>query len=155
MQEKLDMKIDQVYHWTDSTSVLKCILNESKRSYTFESNRLASIHSESPRDWIYVNRAENPADDGFKGMKLEALMGNNRWISGSLGLERSSWPAVIKVSELKDDDPEVRKEIEIYVGDENPLIQYRSSWRKLKKSVAWLLRYKQWLSGKLCKGSNS
>ena len=129
------MKVDRVYHLTDSTSVLKCILNESKRFHTFESNRLASIHSESsPREWRYVNSDVNPADDGSKGMKLKALMTNDRWISGPQFLlkEESSWPVLITVPELKDDDPKVRKEIQIYVtvGDENALdklIQYHSS----------------------------
>ena len=40
IREELDMTIDQVYYWTDSTSVLKCINNKSKRFHTFESNRL-------------------------------------------------------------------------------------------------------------------
>ena len=46
IQEELDMEIQRVYHWTDSTSVLKCIVNESKRFHTFESNRSTIIHSE-------------------------------------------------------------------------------------------------------------
>ena len=40
IREELDMTIDQVYYWTDSTSVLKCINNKSKRFHTFESNHL-------------------------------------------------------------------------------------------------------------------
>jgi hypothetical protein len=153
IQEELDMEIQRVYHWTDSTSMLKCIVNESKRFHTFESNRLTIIHSESsPKEWRYVNTDANPADDGSKGMKLENLMKNNRWITGPqfLWQEASSWPAMIEIPKLKDDDPEVRKEIQVYTtaSDENPLdklIQYHSSWWKLKRSVAWLLRYRRWL----------
>ncbi|XP_022784343.1 uncharacterized protein LOC111324942 [Stylophora pistillata] len=40
IQEELDMTIDRISYWSDSTSVLKCINNESKRFHTFESNRL-------------------------------------------------------------------------------------------------------------------
>ena len=60
---------------------------------------------------------------------------------------------MIEVPQLTDDDPEVRKEIQVYttVSEVNPLdklIQYYSSWRKLKRSVAWLLRYRRWLRGR-------
>ena len=34
IREELDMTIDQVHYWTDSTSVLKCINSESKRFHT-------------------------------------------------------------------------------------------------------------------------
>ena len=65
IREELDMTIDQVCYWTDSTSVLKCINNESRRFHTFESNRLTVIHNGSkPSEWEYVNRDDNPADDG-------------------------------------------------------------------------------------------
>ena len=44
---ELDIQIGNVFYWTDSTFVLKCINNESKRFHTFESNRLTIIHSGS------------------------------------------------------------------------------------------------------------
>ena len=71
IREELDMTIDQVHYWNDSTSVLKCINSESKRFHTFESNRLTVIHNGSkPSEWKYVNRDVNPADDGSKGLKI-------------------------------------------------------------------------------------
>ena len=47
VQEELDLTVQQVYYWTDSMSVLKCIHNENRRFHTFESNRLSVIHSGS------------------------------------------------------------------------------------------------------------
>ena len=47
IREELDMTIDQVHYWTDSTTVLKCINNESKRFHTFESNRLTVLYNGS------------------------------------------------------------------------------------------------------------
>ena len=47
IREELDLTIQNVYYWTDSTSVLKCIHNESKRFHTIESNRLMVIHNGS------------------------------------------------------------------------------------------------------------
>jgi hypothetical protein len=67
IQEELDLEIERIYYWTDSMSVLKCINNKSKRFHTFESNRLTVIRSGSdPSQWTYVNRDDNPADDGSK-----------------------------------------------------------------------------------------
>ena len=65
IREELGMTIDNVCYWTDSTSVLKCIDNESKRFHTFESNRLTVIRNGSkPSEWKYVNRGDSSADDG-------------------------------------------------------------------------------------------
>ncbi|XP_022803018.1 uncharacterized protein LOC111340435 [Stylophora pistillata] len=52
IQEELDMRIDSVSYWSDSTSVLKCINNESKRFHTFESDRL------SDTQWFQTLRVE-------------------------------------------------------------------------------------------------
>ena len=115
IREELDMTIDRVCYWSDSTSVLKCINNESKRFHTFEANRLTVIRNGSkPSEWRYVNRDDNPADD----------------------------------------DVEVRKEAQIYVSAVqsnvlDDLISYYSCWWKLKCSIAWLLRYKQYLQMKV------
>ena len=157
VREEIDLPVQRVYFWTDSTSVLKCINNESKRFQTFESNRLTIIHSESyPKEWRYVNRDVNPADDGSKGLKLEALLEDDRWIRRPqfLWKDECSWPKIVEIPELRDDDPAVRKEAQIYSivvnGDAlDKVIGYHSSWWKLRRCVAWLLRYKQYIRGKL------
>ena len=83
IREELDMTIDQVHYWIYSTSVLKCMNNESKRFHTFESNRLTVIHNGSrPSKWKYVNQDDNPADDGSKGLKINAMLKNDRWLKG-------------------------------------------------------------------------
>ena len=77
MREELDVAIQRVYYWTDTTSVLKCINNESKRFHTSESNLITIIHSESsPKEWRYVKR------DGSKGWKLDTLLKDERWLKG-------------------------------------------------------------------------
>ena len=148
IREELEIKIDQVNYWTDSTTVLKCLYNDTKRFHTFESNRLTTIRSlSSTSDWRYVNRDDNPADDASKGLRLDEMMKNSRWLNGPAFLwkEETSWPAMIEVPTLKDSDPEVRKESRIYtaaaVQDSiESLIQHYSSWWKLKRAFAWLLR---------------
>ena len=157
IREELDMTIDRVCYWTDSTSVLKCINNESKRFHTFESNRLTVIHNGSnPTEWQYVNRDDNPADDGSKGLKIDAMLKNDRWLKGPkfLWKDESHWPKTIEIPVLEDDDVEVRKEAQIYISTLqsnvlDDLISYYSCWWKLKCAVAWLLRYKQYLRMKV------
>ena len=105
IREEIDLPVQRVYFWTDSTSVLKCINNESKRFQTFESNLLTIIHSESyPKEWGYVNRDVNPADDGSKGLKLDALLKNDRWIRGPqfLWKDENSWAKMVEIPEFRE-----------------------------------------------------
>ena len=163
IREELDMTVDRVCYWTDSTSVLKCINNESKRFHTFESNRLTVIRNGSkPSEWRYVNRDDNPADDGSKGLKIDSMLKDDRWLKGPKFLweDESHWPRMIKVPVLGDDDVEVRKEAQIYVSTVqrnvlDDLISYYSCWWKLKCSIAWLLRYKQYLQMKVLLRKNA
>ena len=157
IREELDIVIQRLCYWTDSMSVLKCIRNESKRFHTFESNRLTVIHNGSSlSEWHYVNRDDNPADDGSKGLKLDAMLKNNRWLKGPRFLweTESHWPGMIQIPALKDGDPEVRKEAQIYAATvQNDVLESLaprcSSWWKLKITVAWLLRYKKYLQMKV------
>ena len=157
IRDELDLTVNKVVYWTDSTSVLKCISNETKRFHTFESNRLTIIHDGStPHQWRYVNREDNPADDGSKGLKLDVLIKNDRWLTGPKFLweEEECWPAMVEIPILKDDDPEVRKENQIYVASARrdvieELMVYYSSWWKLKVAVSWILRYKRYLKDKI------
>ena len=159
IREELEIKIDKVNYWTDSTTVLKCLNNDTKRFHTFQSNRLTTIRSlSSTSDWRYVNRNDNPADGASKGLRLDEMLKNSRWLNGPAFLwkEETSWPATIEVPTLKDSDPEVRKESKIYTAAavQDPiesLIQHYSSWWKLKRAFAWMLRYKKFLQCNVCK----
>ena len=114
------------------------------------------IHDDSkPVDWRYVNREVNPADDESMGLKADALIKNDRWLTGPefLWKDEKQWPKMIQIPCLKNDDPEVRQENQIYTTMVSSdvmerLIMYYSPWWKLKKAVAWLLRYKRFLMNK-------
>ena len=159
IREELEMETDQVNYWTDSTTVLKCLGDDSKRFHTFESNRLTVIRNgSSVSDWRYISRDDNPADDASKGLRLQEMAKDNRWMNGPTFLwkEEDSWPTRIEFPPLKDSDVEVRKESRIYVAAvaQDPLdilIHHYSSWWKLKRAFAWLLRYKKFIRSKTCK----
>ena len=136
IREELKIETDQVNYWTDSTTVLKCLGNDSKRFHTFESNRLTVIRNgSSVSDWRYISRDDNPADDASKGLRLQEMAKDNRWMNGPTFLwkEEDSWPTRIEFPRLKDSDVKVRKESRIYVAAvaQDPLdilIHHYSSW---------------------------
>ncbi|PFX20785.1 hypothetical protein AWC38_SpisGene14757 [Stylophora pistillata] len=135
IQEELDMTIDRVSYWSDSTSVLNCINNESKRFHTSESNRQTLIRNGSkPSEWRYVSRDDNPADDGSKGLKIDTMLNDDRCLKGPRFLweDKSHWPNTIKVPVLGDDDEEVRKKAQIYVSTAQKL---RIAEREIFKRV--------------------
>ena len=120
IRNELDLAVNKSIYWTDSTSVLKCIHNQTKRFHTFESNRLTIIihDGSTPQEWWNVNRDANPADDGSKGLNLGTLIKNDRWLIGPefLWEDEARWPKMIDIPCVKDDDPEIRKESQVYTS---------------------------------------
>ena len=63
VKNEYDFKLDRVFFWSDSTTVLSYINNTSKRRPAFETNRIDLIrrHSEASQ-WRWVDTSSNPAD---------------------------------------------------------------------------------------------
>ena len=62
--------------------------------------------------------------------------------------KEEQWPQMIVVPEMKDDDPEVRKETNVYTTTTTDnilerVIQHYSFWWKLVRAIAWLTRFKR------------
>ena len=81
---------------------------------------------------------------GRKGVKLDTMITKDRRLRGPefLWKDQTHWPQLEKVSVLKDKDPEVRKEAQVYVtlvtlqcNALETLILHHSSWWKLKCSI--------------------
>ncbi|XP_035657338.1 uncharacterized protein LOC118403009 [Branchiostoma floridae] len=153
LKRELDLKVDRTHFWTDSTTVLKYINNETSRFHTFVANRLATIRQvSSPRQWRYVESGLNPADDASRGQPIQDFIENERWLKGPqfLWQEESRWPSqpdIIRVNE-----PQLDPEIKVHaivaqeVEQENPvdkLLRHYSSWHRLKKAIAWLVKVRQ------------
>ena len=95
LREELHMRIDRSIFWSDSTAVLQYIKNEDKRFHTFVANRLAVIHDGSqPSQWNFVETEKNPADDVSRGLTVEQMLHQDRWLCGPAFLwdEETSWP---------------------------------------------------------------
>lgn len=156
IRREIDLPIHESVFWTDSTCVINYIRSNDKRFHTFVANRVAIIHDgSSPSQWRYVSTEANPADDASRGLAIDSLIKKNRWIRGPdfLWEQESRWPAQpITVREISDDDPEIKRETHTFftVSDAgtnsmNKLLEKFSSWSRLKKIMAWILRYRDGL----------
>ncbi|KAK3735155.1 hypothetical protein QZH41_020254, partial [Actinostola sp. cb2023] len=139
--------------WTDSTCVLRYIENKDKRFQTFVANRAAAILDQSTEtQWKYVETSLNPADEASRGMTVDAFLHNKRWTDGPDFLKQSeeTWPQrPPDMGQIPNDDPEVKKTIEVFaieVSNDSDYIskvlEKFSSWTRLKKIIAWVLCYK-------------
>ena len=67
-----DVRIDQIYHWTDSSTALQWLQSVQKRQ-VFVANRPAEILENVSMDqWRHVKVVENPSDIGIRGMPSKA-----------------------------------------------------------------------------------
>ncbi|KAL9961074.1 hypothetical protein ACROYT_G029955 [Oculina patagonica] len=105
------------------------------------------------------------ADDASRGLKPKRLSSQHRWWKGPeyLWQSENNWPKT-EIGEVPHDDPEVRNEAQIHsIRTVNPhvrvhsdarcvskltvyeMISHYSSWFKLQRYVAWLVRFCYWL----------
>lgn len=153
LERELEFVLEPPVYWTDSTSVIKYILNDTCRFQTYVANRVTTIRDLSEKfQWCYVSSSLNPADDASRGMSTESFLKSERWLNGPDFLKQpeKSWPKHPEVIlTVSDDDPEIKKTVavlstaatEIY----DPVIkfiQYFSTWDHLKRATARLLQFK-------------
>ncbi|XP_074624387.1 uncharacterized protein LOC141882335 [Acropora palmata] len=155
LKRELDLPLaEKSVFWTDSTSVLRYIRNETKWFHTFVANRIAIIRDGSdPDQWRHVGGDLNPADDLSRGLSAEALLSSDRWIKGPAFLwEQREWwrQDPLSLDSISDADPEVKVDVNVHATvvavSFCPVVEYfrrTSSWHRLKKSVAWFLQYRE------------
>ena len=82
---------------------------------------------------------------------MDSVISKNRWINGPdfLWKPESRWP-VQPTAQMQDNDPEIKRESQAFfsltdagTNCVNQLLEYFSSWYRLKKFVAWILRYRE------------
>ena len=81
--QTLNVPVENVVGWSDSTIVL-CQLNHSPARYkTFVANRVAAATSVLPPSlWRHVPTADNPADCASRSVSAEELREHSLWWSG-------------------------------------------------------------------------
>ena len=143
----------QSVFWTDSMSALRYVKNENRRFHTFVANRVSMIRDGStPVQWHHVEGTVNPGDHASRAMSADALLNCERWLMGPefLWKPEEDWPQdPLSFGSFSCEDPEVKPEVKTSMASMSepvyPLVEHfqrTSSWHRLKKSVAWLLRYR-------------
>ena len=80
-------RIDNIFHWTDSSTVLQWLQSAHKKQQVFVANRATEILENSSMDqWRHVKGIENPADIGTRGMSIEGLK-ESGWLNGPAWLQ--------------------------------------------------------------------
>lgn len=152
-RQEITLPIKSSTSWRDGTCVLRYIRNKEKRFQTFVANRVTRILEQSQEaQWRYVDATSNPVDEASRGMSVESLINDLRWTPGPRILRSppESWPLQpTDLGLIPENDPEVKTESKVcftrVTEQKNPLskiFQRDSSWRRLKKIIVWILRYK-------------
>ena len=156
IRQELQVPLQESVFWTDSTTVLRYLSNESTRFKTFVANRVTTIREHSqPTQWRYVNSALNPADQASRGLTAEKFIQSKTWTQGPDFLlePESEWPKQLDQNvATTEEDPEIKKcaaAIVMSTRDSldpvNRLVAYYSTLRRLKRAVGWFLRLKDTL----------
>ena len=150
IQEGHEIKINDYRFWSDSKTVLCWLRSDSRNFKPFVSHRVGEIQEGSEvSQWSWIPTAENVADDATRdGLPCE-FGANSRWVNGPsfLKLPKEDWPREKNnsESEVNEDDLEKKNEIPCLVvtemPDALPDISRFSSWLRLIRSTAWILRY--------------
>lgn len=153
LRAELQLPLEKSCFWTDSTSVLKYIRNEDRRFQTFVANRISTIRRATiVPQWRYVHTTQNPADEASRGLTMDHLWTNRRWIECPKFLWKAedAWPVSSLDSDIAADNPEVKRELTVnaVIVEDTPsathqLITYFSDWRRLKRSVALILKIRK------------
>ena len=156
IRAELDLSIDRIVFWTDSLTVLQYINNKTRRFHRFVATRLEEIHEyTTPDQWHHVPGILNPADDGSRGMPIETLHPGCRWWTGPefLWQTEEHWPHR-EVGDVLENDKEVitpraSQSITATAGSSlDELLRKFSSWPKLLRTVAWIMRFLQFVRSK-------
>ena len=87
----LRVKINRVFMWTDSTTVLQW-LNSATKHPIFIANRVCGILENTRVDeWNHDPSSDNPADAGTRGMSAEVLRSSS-WVRGPDFLSTKQFP---------------------------------------------------------------
>ena len=132
---------------------MQYVHNKATRFQTFVANRITKIRElSSPSQWRYVDTQSNPAVQASRGVSADCL---ERGINGPSFLTQSDekWPKQPEdLISLPEDQSELKKTI-VYTRtatttinptnfELNDVFIRFSSWIRLKRTIAWILRYK-------------
>lgn len=152
LRKELELEEAMEVFWTDSKVVLGYVNNEARRFHVFVANRIQRIkESTNPSQWRNVASKENPTDHASRGLRAKDLIASDLF-TGLTFLWHDELPSRdIKVGDIAVKDPEIRKVFvhKTLTTEDSLLDRFLkfSSWTKLVKAIARLLRWIKELKG--------
>lgn len=144
--QALDLEVDKVHLWSDSTITLQWINTQPYLLKTFVANHVSQIRNISdPMNWRYASTKQNAADCISRGQMPTEFIQNHIWMQGPEWLKNSEsqWP----VNEFpRVADSELKRSTALNTIDPNsiqekiPILTKFSSLSKLKRIMAFCVK---------------
>lgn len=143
VRRALNVPIEDIHAWCDSTIVLSWLDGNPKRFKTFVGNRLSTILTElPPSTWHHVPTSQNPADCASRGLSPGELLQHSLWWEGPPWL--TSEPFAMPVQPLLGSDNTLElKAVCLSAVTVSPVwIEDRyNSYHTLIRVTAWCRRF--------------
>ncbi|XP_021958581.1 uncharacterized protein LOC110854452 [Folsomia candida] len=144
VKSSMDVKIDRVIQWTDSTTALAWIQRDAQLS-RFVGNRVKEIREKTRvEDWRHVPGNLNPADLPSRGCTPQQLL-ESLWWEGPPWLKQpeGEWPS--NQGEVDEDEYTselVKSKMTLQSSNEAQWFQTKfSTYKKNVRVMAWILRF--------------
>lgn len=141
------IKPGHCYLWSDSTNVLSWLRSDHKKYRQYVAFRVSEIvETTNIADWRWVPTKHNVADDATKSKEVSESS-INRWYFGPdfLRLPEQDWPAEPQHHTQLENSEETEPQMSHIIAPANcmsSILENYSSWRKVYRILAWVLRYK-------------
>ena len=142
LNTELNISPMQNEFWSDSKIVLGYITNEVKRFKIYVANRAQKIQeSTDTSKWNYVPTTDNPADYASRGLDIDASEVDT-WFNGPTFLRtpEESWSSMKEHYPVEDDDPEVKKVLNVNAVSVNEKIIDENLFCRLEKRISGWFR---------------
>lgn len=155
IRREMSLTIARTWYWSDSTTVLHWIRTDPRAHNAFVANRLGEIDELTClRDWRWVPTKMNPADAGTRDGELPDTSEAGLWFQGPAFIreEEDAWPAD-KTAPPAEEDGAKQFVGEVERAPTTILDAARfSSWPRLLRTAAWMLRFVKRCRGQIIKG---
>ncbi|CAK1597101.1 unnamed protein product [Parnassius mnemosyne] len=144
---------DRVVYWTDSTTALHWIQNDTARYTPYVAHRLGEISEKtSPEQWRWIPTADNIADQATR-ISYTYKEESDKWFTGPPFLyeEEDRWPR--RREEKAGDEDDEMEEVVAHQSDTRsaphlPDIERFSSYERLVRATARILQFVDAMRGK-------
>ena len=141
----LEIPLNDVYAWTDSTIVLNWLVGNPRRFKTYVGNRVSYIVDLIPPErWNHVEGTDNPSDCASRGLFPSELLDHPLWWNGPTWLHQdtSQWPQQSTITPSDNTDEERELSLHVITSTSSPVIKIEdySSFTRLKRVMSWILR---------------